>query len=60
MATSGVTLQSLHVCHARPDALKAAHEAIGLVNVNVLQGRPNLVAVLQTPRGLVTLESGGH
>ncbi len=60
MPPSGVTLQSLHASHARPDALKAAHEAIGLVNVDVLQGRPNLVAVLQTPRGLVTLESGGH
>jgi hypothetical protein len=60
MPASGVTLQSLHACHARPDALKAAHEAIGLVNVEVLQGRPNLVAVLQTPLGLVTLESGGH
>ena len=60
MADSGVTLQSLHTSHARPGALKSAHEAIGLVNVDVLQGRPNLVAVLQTPRGPVTLESGGH
>lgn len=60
MPISGITLQSLHASHARPDALKAAHEAIGLVNVDVLQGRPNLVATLQTPRGLVTLESGGH
>ncbi|MES2414050.1 MAG: VOC family protein [Pseudomonadota bacterium] len=60
LSASGVTLQSLHASHARPDALKAAHEAIGLINVDVLQGRPNLVAVLQTPRGLVTLESGGH
>ncbi|MFC6281257.1 MULTISPECIES: VOC family protein [Polaromonas] len=57
---SGITLQSLQASHARPEALTAAHEAIGLVNVAVVQGRPNLVATLQTPRGTVTLESKGH
>lgn len=60
MPASGVALQSMHASHVRPDALKAAHDAIGLMHVDVRQGRPNLVAVLQTPRGLVTLESGGH
>ena len=60
LAASGVTLQSLHAADVPSDALRAAYEAMGLTNVNVLEGRPNLVAVLQTPHGLVTLESGGH
>lgn len=59
MAPSGVTLQSLHTSHPRPDALRAAYEAIGLTGLGVTQGHPNLVATLQTPRGLVTLESRG-
>ncbi len=59
MAPSGVTLQSLHVHHPRPDALRAGYEAIGLTGVGVTQGPPNLIATLQTPRGVVTLESKG-
>jgi len=59
MAPSGVTLQSLHASHPRPDALRAAYEAIGLAGVGLSQGPPNLIATLQTPRGLVTLESQG-
>lgn len=57
---SGITLQSLQASHVRPEALGAAYEAIGLVNVAVVQGRPNLVATLQTPRGPLKLESKGH
>jgi hypothetical protein len=59
MTPSGVTLQSLHASHPRPDALRAAYEAIGLAGVDLAQGPPNLVATLQTPRGLLTLESRG-
>lgn len=59
MAPSGVTLQALQVRHPRPDTLQAAHAAIGLAGVGVSQGAPNLLATLQTPRGLVTLESKG-
>jgi hypothetical protein len=59
MAPSGVTLQSLHASHPRPDALRGGYEVIGLSGVGLSQGPPNLIATLQTPRGLVTLESKG-
>ncbi len=59
MADSGVTLQSLRVTQPQPDALRQAYEAIGLAGVDVMQGPPNLIATLQTPRGVVTLESKG-
>jgi hypothetical protein len=39
--------------------LKAAYEAIGLQGVNTHEGAANLVATLQTPKGLVKLESLG-
>ncbi len=59
MEPSGVTLEALHVSHPRPEKLQTAHAAIGLTGVEVTQGPPNLIATLQTPRGLVTLESKG-
>lgn len=59
MTPSGVTLQSLQARHPRPDALRAAYQAIGLADVAVSPGPPNLMATLQTPRGLLTLESKG-
>jgi hypothetical protein len=59
MAPSGVTLQSLHASHPRPGALRGGYEAIGLAGVGLAEGSPNLIATLQTPRGLVTLESKG-
>lgn len=59
MAPSGVTLQSLHASHPRPAALRGGYEAIGLAGVGLAEGPPNLIATLQTPRGLVTLESKG-
>jgi Glyoxalase-like domain len=59
MAPSGIALQSLQAQHPRPDALRAAYNAIGLSGVALAGGPPNLVATLQTPRGLVTLESQG-
>ena len=59
MPASAVVLQSLSARHPRADALRAAYEAIGLANVVVTAGTPNLIATLQTPLGMVTLESGG-
>jgi hypothetical protein len=59
LPASGVTLQALQIQHPRPDSLQRAHAAIGLVGVAVTPGAPNLIATLQTPRGLVTLESKG-
>ncbi|MGJ7519640.1 VOC family protein [Variovorax sp. LT1P1] len=59
MPPSGVTLTGLHATHPRPEMLQAAHAAMGLTQVPVKAGPPNLVAVLQTPRGTVTLESKG-
>lgn len=56
---SGVSLQSLEVLHPSADKLKAAYEAIGLTHVSVHAGAANLVATLQTPKGLVKLESLG-
>lgn len=60
MAASGVVLQSLQFSHPRPVSLIEAYEAIGLKSVGVLQGAPNLIATLSTPRGIVKLESKGH
>ncbi|MGB4116458.1 MAG: VOC family protein [Polaromonas sp.] len=59
MATSGVTLQSLRASLPQTDELQAAYAAIDLQGVSIAQGAPNLIATLQTPRGLVTLESKG-
>ncbi|HYW55843.1 MAG TPA: VOC family protein [Polaromonas sp.] len=59
MPPSGVTLLSLRASHPRADTLREAYAAIGLTGVEVVNGAPNLVATLQTPRGVVTLESGG-
>ena len=59
MAASGVTLQSLTASLPDADGLRAAYTAIDLQSVSVLKGQPNLIATLQTPRGLVRLESRG-
>ncbi len=59
MVASGVTLQSLTASQPDAEALRAAYAAIGLQGVTVSQGPNNLTATLQTPRGLVTLESKG-
>ena len=59
MAPSGIVLLSLQARHPRPDVLRAAYQAIGLAGVAADHGPPNLIATLQTPRGLVTLESKG-
>jgi catechol 2,3-dioxygenase-like lactoylglutathione lyase family enzyme len=59
MPSSSVVLQSLSARHPRAEALGAAYEAIGLTGVDVTPGSPNLTATLQTPLGVVTLESKG-
>lgn len=59
MPDSGVTLQALRVSHPRPADVQAAHSAIGLLGVTVEAGPPNLAATLQTPQGVVVIESMG-
>ena len=59
MLASGITLQSLSARLPNTDALGAAYNAIDLKGVAVSQGPANLVATLQTPIGLVQLESNG-
>jgi pimeloyl-ACP methyl ester carboxylesterase len=56
---SGVSLQSITAIHPQADALQAAYAAIGLQGVDIAHGPANLRATLQTPKGLVTLESKG-
>jgi hypothetical protein len=56
---SGVSLKSLTVSHPSASKIKAAYEAIVLGNIDVTEGPANIVATLQTPKGLVTLESLG-
>ena len=59
LPASGILLRSLQLTHPRADDLTTALTAIGLVEMNVLAGAPNLVAMLDTPRGPVTIESKG-
>ncbi|WP_333843022.1 VOC family protein [Limnohabitans sp.] len=59
LTRSGVTLQSLEVTHPSADKLQAAYEAIELARVRVSEGTANLKATLQTPKGVVVLESLG-
>jgi len=56
---SGVTLQSLSVTHPSAAKLQAAYESIGLEGIAIEAGDANLVATLQTPKGLVQLQSLG-
>jgi hypothetical protein len=56
---SGVTLQSLEVHHPSGAKLQAACDAIGLQGIGIEIGDANLVATLQTPKGLVQLQSLG-
>jgi hypothetical protein len=59
MPDSGISLHSLSVQHPQAAQLQVAYQAIGLQGMVMKQGTPNLAATLQTPRGLVTLESLG-
>jgi len=59
MPDSGVSLLKLSMSTPQAEQLQAAYEAIGLQGVEVAAGAPNLIATLQTPLGLVRLESMG-
>jgi hypothetical protein len=59
LTRSGVTLQSLEVIHPSAAKLQAAYDAIKLTRVTVTEGTANLKATLQTPKGVVVLESLG-
>jgi Glyoxalase-like domain len=56
---SGVTLQKIRVTHPDAPALQAAYAAIGLEGIAIEAGPANLVATLQTPKGIIALESKG-
>jgi hypothetical protein len=56
---SGVTLQGLTVSHPSGVKLQTAFDAIGLTGIAIETGPANLVASLQTPKGLVQLQSLG-
>jgi hypothetical protein len=59
LTRSGVTLQNLEVIHPSAAKLQAAYDAIELNRVTVTEGTANLKATLQTPKGVVVLESLG-
>ncbi len=56
---SGVSLQSITSTHPEATTLQNAYDAIGLRGVAVHSGPANLVATLQTPKGVVQLSSQG-
>ena len=56
---SGVTLQGISITHPTAAKLQAAYDAIGLTGVTVETGPANITATLQTPKGIVTLQSNG-
>ncbi len=56
---SGVTLQSITSTHPDASALQNAYAAIGLQGVAAQAGPANLMATLQTPKGVVQLHSQG-
>ena len=57
MPNSGLALLALEASHPRVDSLRAALDAIDFDAMTLRQGAPDLVATLQTPRGVVTLGS---
>lgn len=56
---SGVTLQSITISHPSGPKLQAAYGAIGLEGVAIETGTANITATLQTPKGLVQIQSLG-
>ncbi|MES2941163.1 MAG: VOC family protein [Pseudomonadota bacterium] len=58
MEPSGLALQSVSATHPDAAALRAAYQAVGL-DVAVAEGPACLRAVLDTPKGRITLESEG-
>lgn len=56
---SGVSLQQIHVTHPSADKLKLAYESVDLKNIEVATGEANIAVHLQTPKGLLVLQSLG-
>jgi Glyoxalase-like domain len=56
---SGVSLKSLAVSHPSASKIQSAYDAISLGQIEISEGPANIVTTLQTPKGLVTLESLG-
>ncbi len=56
---SGISLKNIAVSHPNAAKLQTAYSAIGLMGVEVSEGLANIVATLQTPKGLVQLHSRG-
>ena len=56
---SGVSLKNITVSHPSPAKLTNAYEAVHLKNVDIANGEANISAHLQTPKGLVVLQSRG-
>lgn len=56
---SGISLKNISISHPDAARLQAAYAAIGLTGVEVSDGLANIVATLQTPKGLVQLHSRG-
>jgi len=56
---SGVSLQKITVSHSAADILKTAYEAVQLKGIETSSGEANIAAHLQTPKGLVVLQSRG-
>jgi hypothetical protein len=56
---SGVSLQGIAVSHPSMDKLTLAYQALDLQGVSLSAGDANITASLKTPKGLVTLSSGG-
>jgi hypothetical protein len=59
MPASGVTLHALSATHPQAERLRSAFAAIGLDAVGLEPGASDLRAVLDTPRGRVSLHSQG-
>ena len=56
---SGVSLQNITVSHPSSEKLTSAFEAVHLKDIEVSNGEANISAHLQTPKGLVVLQSRG-
>jgi hypothetical protein len=56
---SKISLKSLSIAHPSASKLQSAYDAIHLKDIAITEGPANITAVLQTPKGLVTLESLG-
>jgi hypothetical protein len=59
MPDRGISLLSLQASHPQAPQLRSAFDAIGLQQVALREGKPNLIARLATPFGERVLESSG-